>query len=321
MRIVFLGTPEFAVPALRTLYNAGHEIVLVVSQPDRPAGRGNALRESPVKRVAASYDLPVAQPETLARVAFEHLRACNPDVVVVVAYGAILGRDVRALGRFGAVNLHPSLLPRHRGPAPVASALLAGDSYTGATVMQVTARLDSGPILGQMPEPISAGDTAESLLSRLAVRGAVLLRETIAALALGQVHPETQEERLATYSRKLTRSDAALDISAPAIEIWRRWRALQPWPGLTAVWGDRQIELFDVAARSDRGGLRVGQIGLAVGKIRIGCGSGAIEVGRIREAGRRLVTAEEYVRGAPAIVGASIAAASVPTPRVGTIAD
>ncbi len=314
MRIVFLGTPDFAVPALRTLLAASHEIVLVVTQPDRPAGRGNALRESPVKRVAAAHGLPIAQPETLGDAAVARMRACEPDVLVVVAYGAILGRDVRTLARFGAVNLHPSLLPRHRGPTPVAAALLAGDAYTGATVMQVTARLDSGPILGRIPEPIDARDTADSLQSRLAERGAVLLRETIAALALGTVHPEMQNEGLATYSRKLTRADAALDVRAPAIEIWRRWRALQPWPGLTAVWDDRQIGLFDVEARSDRGGLRVGQVGFTAGKLRIGCGSGALEVGRVREAGRRLLTADEYVRGSPTIVGASIAPEAASSP-------
>jgi len=231
LRIVFAGTPEFAAEHLKALLDSPHEIVAVYTQPDRPAGRGQKLMPSPVKQLAAQHGLPVLQPPTLrAPEAQAELAALQPDLMVVVAYGLILPQAVLDIPRLGCINSHASLLPRWRGAAPIQRAVQAGDAESGVTVMQMEAGLDTGPMLLKVSTPISAEDTGGSLHDRLARLGPPAVVEAIAGLAAGTLKGEVQNDALATYAHKLSKDEAKLDWSRPAVELERAVRAFDPWP-------------------------------------------------------------------------------------------
>jgi methionyl-tRNA formyltransferase len=241
MKIAFIGTSAFAVPTLQALARASYDIPLVVTQPDRPAGRGLEMREPPVKTTARELGLAVVQPARIRDAdAVARVRAASPDAIVLAAYGQILPRDVLGIPRLGAINLHASLLPRHRGAAPVAWAILDGDEVTGVSIMRMEAGLDTGPVYAQRRVPVSTDDTVASLEERLAAVGASLMVETLPKIEAG-LRPEPQAESGATYARRLTAEDGRLDLSTlSAAEVDRRVRALTPDPG---VW-------IDVAGRS-----------------------------------------------------------------------
>jgi methionyl-tRNA formyltransferase len=241
VRIVFVGTSSFAVPTLRALATAGHEIPLVVTQPDRPAGRGLQLREPPVKVAARELGLPVAQPARIRDAdAIAHLRSVGAEAIVLAAYGQVLPALVLGIPRLGSINLHASLLPRHRGAAPVAWAILEGDDVTGVSVMRMEEGLDTGPVYAQRQMPITPDDTVASLEERLAQVGATLMVETLPRIEAG-LQPEPQSEPDASYARRLTADDGRLDLTTlSAAQVDRRVRALTPEPG---VW-------IDVAGRS-----------------------------------------------------------------------
>lgn len=239
MKIIFAGTPEFAAVALQALHQAGFDIPLVLTQPDRPAGRGMQLQASPVKQYALDNGLPVAQPVSLrldgkypdvARAAHEQLRATPHDVMVVAAYGLILPRSVLDIPRLGCINSHASLLPRWRGAAPIQRAVEAGDSESGVTVMRMEAGLDTGPMLLKSVTPIGAEDTGGTLHDRLAELGPPAVLQAIAGLAAGTLHGEIQDDRLATYAHKLNKDEARIDWTRPAVELERLIRAFNPWP-------------------------------------------------------------------------------------------
>jgi methionyl-tRNA formyltransferase len=231
LRIVYAGTPEFAVPALGALIGSPHEVVAVYTQPDRPAGRGRRLTPSPVKRVALEHAIPVEQPERLRpQDVQDRLRSYAPDLMVVAAYGLILPKVVLEIPVHGCLNIHASLLPRWRGAAPIQRAILAGDTETGVTLMQMAPGLDTGDMLLRATSPIGPEDTAQTLHDRLAAQGAELLIEGLKALVEGRLHPEPQDEALATYAEKLSKSEAALDWSLPAAVLERMVRAFNPWP-------------------------------------------------------------------------------------------
>ena len=231
MRIVFLGSPAFALPALQALIDSPHDVVAVVTQPDRPAGRGHATAPPPVKNLALANGLNVIQPERVSDLdSVEALRALEPDVAVVAAYGQILRQRVLDVPKIGSLNLHASLLPRHRGASPVAAAILAGDDVTGVTIMEVVRALDAGPMVATVEEPILPNDTTGSLEARLAKAGARRLLEVLNPWAEGSITTVPQDESLATYAPLLTRADALIDWWRPAVEIERRVRAFQPWP-------------------------------------------------------------------------------------------
>jgi methionyl-tRNA formyltransferase len=307
MKVLFWGTPEFAVPALRALGEEGHDIVAVVTQPDRPSGRGRSLTPSPVKREAREEGIPVLQPErargpeTVAQV-----RALEPDVSVVVAYGQILPLDVLDAPRLGSINIHASLLPELRGAAPIQWAILRGLHTTGVTIMRMEAGLDSGPILHQVPEPIRPEESSSELMQRLAEIGAEAMVEALALMETGTVEARAQDHDRATYAPKLDRETAHLDWSRPAAEVARHVRAFDAVPGAWSLLDGAPVKLF--AARLENGR---GEPGMVVDAdpeagVLVAAGEGAVRVREVQPAGRRRMSAAEWVRGRGVRAGARL---------------
>lgn len=231
LRIIYAGTPEFAVPALQALIDSPHTVVAVYTQPDRPAGRGRKLRASPVKELALKYDIPVEQPDSLRNPeAQQDLASYDADVMIVAAYGLILPQAILDMPRLGCLNIHGSLLPRWRGAAPIQRSIMVGDQETGVTIMQMDAGLDTGDMLLKKVIPITDQDTSASLHDQLAELGAVALLEVLEGLSMGIVTTEVQDESLVTYAEKLTKAEALIDWNQPADVISRQIRGLNPWP-------------------------------------------------------------------------------------------
>jgi methionyl-tRNA formyltransferase len=258
-KIVFAGTAAFAVPSLKALVDAGHEIQLVITQPDRPARRGMKLTPPPVKVAAQEVGLQVFQPERIRDPeAVERIRQLQPDLLVVVAYGQIIPRSVLAIPKQGVLNVHASLLPRHRGAAPVAGAILAGDSETGVTIMRMDEQLDHGPLLATRETAIERGEAAPALSTRLAAIGAGLLVETLEGIE--EIEAVEQDHGAATVTRRLSREDGELEWEMGALEIDRRVRALQPWPGVTLPTKKGRIKVLSGHVEGDRYVLDVVQL-------------------------------------------------------------
>jgi len=295
LRIVFMGTPEFAVPALCALHDA-HTVVAVYTQPDKPVGRGLDLRASPVKVRAVELGLPVCQPEKLSQPGeYERLQALKPDLILVVAYGQILRKNVLDLPRLGCVNIHSSLLPRWRGAAPIQRAMLAGDAVTGITTMHLVEKLDAGDILLQKATPISIEDTAGSVHDRLALLGAELILPTLAGLNQGTLQGISQDESKVTYAAKLTKEMEALNPAEPAIQLSRQVRALNPWPGTSLDVGQR-LKVKQVGVRPDLKG-HEGQIYEKAGMLLLGTSDGALELIRLQWDGKKEVDAGGFLNG------------------------
>ena len=318
MSIVFIGTPAFAVPSLHALARDGHSIAAVITQPDRPAGRHQAPRPPPVKIAALKLGLTVLQPanlrdsDTLMR-----LRELSPEVVVVVAYGQILRPAVLEIPTHGVLNVHPSLLPRWRGASPIPAAILAGDERTGVTIMLMDAGMDSGPILAQSEAPIDDNDTAASLSDSLSQVGASLLAETLPRWLAGDIVPRPQDESQATTCPILRKEDGAIDWMLPAIDIWRRVRAYNPWPAaftslngeLLRIW---QAQWLGVVFSADPGTvLDLDELWAndllpnlrSQAAFVVQTGSGLLVPLEVQRAGRRILTAAEFRRGMPGLIG------------------
>jgi methionyl-tRNA formyltransferase len=299
LNIVYAGTPEFAVPALRALVEAGHRVVAVYTQPDRPAGRGRKLRPSPVKGAATALDIEVRQPQTLRDAeAQAQLRALAPDLMVVAAYGLILPAEVLAVPRLGCVNIHASLLPRWRGAAPIQRAVLAGDAQTGVTIMQMDEGLDTGAMLSCSQTPITSEDTAGTVHDRLARLGAEALLEVLPALDAGTLRGEPQDEARASYARKLSKDEAAIDWSLPAVQIARQIQAFNPWPVAETRFRGQPLKLLE-ARVTDQAATAPPGTPLAETRegIDIATGDGVLRVLRLQVAGRRAQSAAEFVNG------------------------
>lgn len=302
MRVVFFGTPGFAVPSLRALLAGGHEVAAVVTQPDKPHGRSRStLLPPPVKDTALETGLAVLQPERPAGEVFAAwLKRLDAEIGVVVAYGHILRPDILVIPRRGMINVHASLLPRLRGAAPIQWAILNGDTATGVSIMQMEAGLDSGPVLHRAGTAIEADETAGELADRLARMGARALLETLVALGKDQVRPEPQDDTQATHAPKITRELARLDWSQNAVALVRRIRAFDPAPGAWTTLGGQEVKLFGalVAARTDPSGTPVpGEVLAAGERIRIATGDGAIDVREVLPAGKGRMAAADWVRG------------------------
>ncbi len=296
MRLIFAGTPEFAATALKALIAAGHEIPLVLTQPDRPAGRGMKLKASPVKDVALAHGLPVAQPENLkTEAARQPIREAAADVMVVAAYGLILPEPVLALPRLGCVNIHASLLPRWRGAAPIHRAIEAGDSETGITLMQMDAGLDTGAMLTRDSLPILASDTTGSLHDKLAELGARAIVDLLPRLET--MTGEKQDDSLATYAKKIGKDDARLDWKRPALELDRRIRAYNPFPGAHGQFGGETIKFWQARPVADQG--QPGTV-LAAGRegLRIACGDGALDILEAQKPGGKRLPIAAFLGGA-----------------------
>lgn len=294
MRIIFAGTPEFAAVALRALLAAGHAVPLVLTQPDRPAGRGMTLQPSAVKRVASEAGIAVFQPATLKDAGAQaRLREVTADVMVVAAYGLILPQAVLDLPRFGCLNIHASLLPRWRGAAPIQRAILAGDEETGVCIMQMEAGLDTGPVLLAGRTPIRDDDTAASLHDRLAVLGGELIVDALGRLPLPAV---AQPETGVTYAAKLEKSEAPLDWTQSAEQLARRVRAFNPFPGATAQLDGAPLKIWQAVAVPGQG--EPGVV-LAVERdaLVVACGSGALRLGELQKAGGRRLGVAQFLAG------------------------
>lgn len=301
MKIVFAGTPEFAARALAALYEAGHDIPLVLTQPDRPAGRGMTLQASPVKQLALYRGSEVFQPLTLKdEAAQEKLRLLAPDVMVVAAYGLILPQAVLDIPRHGCLNIHASLLPRWRGAAPIHRAILAGDAESGVCIMQMEAGLDTGPVLLSASTPITAQDTSQTLHDKLAVQGAQLIVSALQCLPLPAV---AQPEAGVTYAAKLDKSEAPLDWRRPAAELDRQIRAFTPFPGTTAVLDGAPLKVWAALPRSESG---VPGTVLAADKhgILVACGSGSLLLTELQQAGGKRLPVAQFLAGHGVSAGA-----------------
>ena len=303
MRIAFLGTPVFAVPALDALASAGHEIAVVVAQPDRPAGRGQELREPATKAWARERDVPVLQPAKVRDgVLAGQLGALAPDLLVVVAYGRILGDDLLRLAPQGAVNVHASLLPRYRGAAPIQWAVAEGERETGVTIMQMDAGLDTGDILLQRTLDIG-GDDAEALSPRLAALGGAALCETLRLLEAGAVVPVRQDGAKATLAPVLEKEHGRLDFRLPAARLAARMRGFRPWPGAFTSIGGRSLKVHAAAVAGDVG-LAPGAARAAPAGILVGCGEGSsLVLSEVQLEGKRRVPASEFLKGHPLAEG------------------
>ncbi|MGQ9684843.1 MAG: methionyl-tRNA formyltransferase [Thiobacillaceae bacterium] len=305
MRLAFAGTPEFAAVALEALHAAGHDIALVLTQPDRAAGRGMKLKPSPVKTLARELGLPVYQPEDLkSEAARQPIADAGCDLMVVAAYGLILPQPVLDLPRLGCVNIHASLLPRWRGAAPIQRAILAGDRETGITLMQMEAGLDTGPILAMARLAIGPEETAGDLHDRLAALGAREIVALLPRLAAGEVMPQPQDDRLAVYAPKIGKQEAYIDWRRPAHEIERLVRAFNPHPGAWTQLGDKTLKVW--RARYHAGQGRPGEVLAATRTgIVVACGEGALSVLELQQAGGRRLDAAAFLAGhglAPGVV-------------------
>jgi methionyl-tRNA formyltransferase len=309
MNLVFAGTPEFAVPALRALLDAGHTVCAVYTQPDRPAGRGRKLMMSAVKEFALARGLDVRQPATLRNEAeAAALRALAPDAMIVIAYGLILPTPILNIPRYGCINVHASLLPRWRGAAPIQRAIEAGDRVTGVTIMQMDAGLDTGPMLATAETAIAAADTAASLHDRLGDMGAHLLVETLAQLERGTVRPHPQDNTHATYAAKLNKDEARLDWRDDAELLARRIRAFNPWPVATTTLEGKPLRLWMAeAAPSPVSSQPPGTVIAADNDgIRVQCGHGVLTITQLQAEGGKTLAARAFLNGRPLASGARL---------------
>ena len=301
MRIVFLGTPDFGVPSLNALIDAGYEVAGVFTQPDKPKGRGNKMQKSPVKICAEGYGIPVYQPKKIRVDGVEDLRALAPDLCVTAAFGQILSQEVLDIPKIGTVNVHSSLLPKYRGSAPINWAVMEGETVTGVTTMMTDKGLDTGDILLKREVGILPGETAEELTVRLAPIGAELLIETIRRLEAGNCPRTPQDEAEASYFPMLKKEMGDIDWTLPAERIVNLVRGLTPWPGTSFAWGEDETVKVWKAEVTENPGLEPGKIIAADAKngLVIAAGENAVRVIELQAPGGKRMNARDYLRGHP----------------------
>jgi len=311
LRIVFMGSPEFAVLPLEYLIINRYHIVAIYTQPDRSAGRGRLKRSSPVKAAAANWELPVVQPVSFKKAeVVAELASFSPDVIVVAAFGQILPRSVLDIPRYGCINIHPSLLPRYRGASPIAAAILAGDEFTGVSIMLVDEGMDTGPILARAQIPISAWDTTDSLTAKLSRIGAQLLLEVLPLWVRGEIKSQPQNEAGASYCRPISKEEGEIDWHLSAVDIWRRVRAFNPWPGCYTRWRGRQLKIIQAVPLSEERYVEVGQVvalapsGEGIAPVfGVGTGRGILGISRVQLEGKQAMTAADFLHGQRNFVG------------------
>lgn len=300
--IVFMGTPDFAVPTLKALIEH-HDVIGVVTQPDRPAGRGGKVRLSPIKEVALEHDIPIFQPVRIRKAeAIEELRQWEADAYVVAAFGQILPQSLLDIPQYGSINVHASLLPRWRGAAPIHAAIRAGDEETGITIMVMDAGLDTGPMLSKRAIPIAADETGQSLHDKLAILGGELLIETLPTYFSGELQPQPQPETGITYSPQIKKEEGNINWEDDAQAIERLVRAFTPWPGTFTQWNSTQLKIH--AGEVAEGALAVGQVGELEGRIAIGTGHGIFLPTVVQLAGKKRTDIDSFINGYPDFVGA-----------------
>jgi methionyl-tRNA formyltransferase len=302
-----MGTPDFAVPTLNSLVLGGHPVVAVYTQPDKPAGRGRGLVPPPVKRKALQLGLIVQQPASLRRPEeVQKLANLHPDMIVAAAFGQLLPQNILDIPPFGCLNVHPSLLPRHRGPSPVATAILAGDEVTGVSIMLLDKGMDTGPLLAQEQVVILPQDTTGSLTARLAQVGARLLLQALPLWLEGKIAPQPQDNEKATYSKPIAKEGGRIDWRLPAVELWRRVRAFQPWPGCYSSWRGKVLKVIEAVPLPGAG--EVGRVVAIKGSLSVTVGvqtgEGILGLLRVQLEGKQVMAAEDFVRGQRDFVGA-----------------
>jgi methionyl-tRNA formyltransferase len=297
LNIVFAGTPEFSVPPLAALQGSQHKVIAVYTQPDRPAGRGRKLTESQVKQLAQEHSIPVYQPKNFKQEEdLVQLERLNADLMVVVAYGLLLPQRVLDAPCLGCINIHASLLPRWRGAAPIQRCILAGDSETGITIMEMEAGLDTGPMLLKRSCPIGPEETGGSLHDRLSRLGAEALMEALPAIADGSCMPEIQDDSLATYASKLEKSEAVIDWNCSADELCRQIRAFNPWPVSQTMFHDKVLRIWEAEELVDRSGEQPGSV-LSCGKegVDVATGNGVLRIKTLQLPGKRAMCAADFI--------------------------
>ena len=318
MRLVFMGTPDFVVPVLDALVQDSNiEITGVYTPPDRRQGRGRSSQMTPVKAYALEHELPVFQPASLRRAEVQHeLVSLEPDVIVVAAYGKILPSAVLNIPPSGCLNLHPSLLPKYRGPSPVVTTILEGDETTGVTLMLLDEGMDTGPIIAQRKQDVSLGDTAETLTAALFKLGAFLLFEHLALWVAGELTCQPQDDSLASLTRKLERSDGEADWNLSSQQLSRRSRAFTPWPGLFTHWRGQVLKLLEVTDSANLPEFNTPEVDVAPGKVvrldqastpaGIGTAHGVLGLKRVQLEGRSPTAAAEFLKGYPQFIGVQL---------------
>jgi methionyl-tRNA formyltransferase len=311
VRTVFMGTPEFAVPALNALLREGYDVVGVLTRQDQPAGRGQQIEVSPVKRAAMERGLPIEQPRTLRSAeALAALATLAPDLIVVAAYGLILPQTVLDLPRFGCVNVHGSLLPRHRGAAPIAAAILAGDADAGVSIMLMDAGVDTGPVLGTAALPIAPDDTTGNLTAKLARLGGELLVGTLPRYLAGEIVPRPQPSDGASYASRLEKEAGQIDWREPAVIIERKVRAFQPWPSAYTTWSGQRLKILRARVRMGEQGTGSRSQGEVIvgerGSVGVVTGEGMLWLDEVQAAGKRPMRASAFLAGARGFIGSRL---------------
>jgi methionyl-tRNA formyltransferase len=310
LRLVFMGSPEFAVLPLQYLVRSRYHIVAVYTQPDRPLGRGQALGPSAVAGAATALGLSVVQPASLKEPeAVAELVNLRPDVIVVAAFGQLLPQSVLAIPRYGCLNIHPSLLPRFRGASPVAAAILAGNEFTGVSIMLMDEGMDTGPILARVQIPIFGVDTTGTLTAKLSRIGVQLLLEVLPRWLKGELTPQPQDEALASYCRPISKEAGEINWGLTAASLWRQVRAYSPWPGSYAIWQGRRLKVIEVVPLPGAEGAGVGQVvALSGGEAAFGVttGEGILGILKLQLAGKRVVGAADFLRGQRGFIGAQL---------------
>ena len=300
-KIVFMGTPQFSVPGLQALHRNGHEIVLVVTQPDRPRGRGRRMTPSPVKQVAGDLGYPIIQPTSIKTPEFaDHIKSLKPDFQVVIAYGKILPENLLSLPRFGTINIHASLLPKLRGAAPIQWAVINGDTETGVCSMQMDKGMDTGDVLLTAKEPIQPDDTAGTLHDRLAIKGATVLIDTLKAYADNTIQPLSQNNDLATYAPMLTKDDGLINWNKSAKSLESFIRGVTPWPGAYTFLGDKRLKIFKSTPITGPIPDTPGTVLTGFpGELRVATGDGVLSIDEIQGASGKRMVIKEFLRGHP----------------------
>ena len=305
MRVIFMGSPQIAVPSLEQLAAGNYNLVAVYTQPDRPAGRGRALAASPVKETALRLGIKVCQPESLKPAEkLAELAALKPDVIAVCAYGQILPQALLDIPPFQCLNVHYSLLPRHRGASPVMAAILAGDEFSGVTVQLVRKKLDTGPLLASAAVPIDSQDTTGTLSKKLSIVGATLLDEALSGWLRGEITPREQDESRATYFGQIAKEAGEINWSEPAVVIWRGIRAYQPWPGAYSTWKGKQLKINEASVIPGEKTAETGKV-ISLGHAGIGIttGEGILKVTTIQYEGKKAMHARAFIHGQQDFVG------------------
>lgn len=299
LKIIFAGTPEFAVPSLETLVGSKHQVVAVYTQPDRPAGRGRQVQASIVKQAAQSHQIPVFQPKTLRDSnAQNEMRAIQADVIVVVAYGLILPEPVLTMTRLGCINVHPSLLPRWRGAAPIPRAIEAGDKETGICIMQLDAGMDTGPVLKQEHYRYFGDETSGEIHDLLSQRGAALLLDTLTELELGICHPEKQDDALATHAAKIKKEEAVIDWTLSATQINNKIRAFNPWPVANTTFAGTTLRIFEAHVLYEPVKFAPGTfIEMQDDKLCVATGQDVLAISSVQLPSKRIMSAADLFHG------------------------